>query len=412
MMVTIHEHPELGRIELAKGAPEEVVPRCTDLGRKEIARILGENEAMASRGLRVLGLAWRSDLDRPLQFVGLVGLRDPPRPHVREAIETLSDAGIRTLMLTGDQQRTAAAIGSVLGIEEGAVYSRVTPDAKLGIVQDLQHRGEIVAMTGDGVNDGPALKAADVGIAMGERGTDLARAVADVVLAKDDLSSLARATAEGRTLYDNVRRSIDYMVATNLSEVAVMLVGSLFGVTPLSPLHLLWINVMTDVAPALALAVEPPERDVMSRPPRDPDASLFGRADSKRLGRRSAQLAAGAMASYGIGAIRGNGMSSPYANTMTFTSLVTSQLLETRNHRSVSGTHDPLLGIVLLSSFIAQGASLAHPGVRSVLGNVLLRPHDLALSVATGVVAARLGGRPFLLLTPADEVVGVRRSHA
>jgi Ca2+-transporting ATPase len=412
IMVTIHQHPELGRIELAKGAPEEVVPRCTDLGRKEIAKILVENEGMASRGLRVLGFAWRSDLDRPMQFVGLVGLRDPPRPHVREAIETLAGAGVRTLMLTGDQQRTAAAIGSVLGIEEGAVYSRVTPDAKLGIVQDLQQRGEIVAMTGDGVNDGPALKAADVGIAMGERGTDLARAVADVVLAHDDLSSLARATAEGRTLYDNVRRSIDYMVATNLSEVAVMVLGSIVGVTPLSPLHLLWINVMTDVAPALALAVEPPERDVMTRPPRDPSASLFGRADSRRLGRRSAQLAAGAMVSYGVGALRGNGIGGPYASTMTFTSLVTSQLLETRNHRSMSGMHDPWLGTVLLSSFAVQGASLAHPGVRSVLGNAPLRIYDLVLSVATGVIAARLGGRPFFVLTPSDEIVGVRRSHA
>jgi Ca2+-transporting ATPase len=412
IMVTIHEHPELGRIELAKGAPEEVVPRCTDLGAKEIARILGENEAMASRGLRVLGLAWRSDLGRPLQFAGLVGLRDPPRPHVREAIETLAGAGVRTLMLTGDQQRTAAAIGGVLGIEEGAVYSRVTPDAKLGIVQDLQRRGEIVAMTGDGVNDGPALKAADVGIAMGERGTDLARAVADVVLAHDDLSSLARATAEGRTLYDNVRRSIDYMVATNLSEVAVMLLGSLVGITPLSPLHLLWINVMTDVAPALALAVEPPERDVMTRPPRDPSASLFGRADSRRLGRRSAQLAAGAMASYAFGALHGNGIGGPYASTMTFTSLVTSQLLETRNHRSASGMHDPWLGAVLVSSFAVQGASLAHPEVRSVLGNASLRLYDLVFSVASGIVAARLGGRPFFVLAPSDEVVGVRRIHS
>jgi Ca2+-transporting ATPase len=408
IMLTVHEHPELGRIELAKGAPEEVVARCSGLDQAARGAIMEENAAMAGRGLRVLGFAWRREPQPVLEFAGLIGLRDPPKSNVRDAMQTLGHAGIEALMLTGDQRRTAVAIGRALGIPEDSVYSRVTPEAKLDIVRDLQRRGSVVAMTGDGVNDGPALKAADVGIAMGERGTDLARAVADVVLAHDDLSSLVRATSEGRTLYDNVRRAIDYLVATNMSEVAVMLVGSLAGAFALSPLHLLWINVMTDIAPALALAVEPPEGNVMARPPRDPSAPLFGADDSRRLGKRAGQMALGALVAYGVGARGGNG-SAPAASTMAFASLITSQLLETRNHRAVTGTHNPWLQRVLLGSFAVQGASLALPPVRQLLGNAPLPPQAIAVAVATGIVAARLGGRPFVSLLPTEEIVGVRR---
>ncbi len=342
MMLTIHEHPDLGRIELAKGAPEEIVPRCESLTPDQVEAIMTSNAAMAERGLRVLGFAWRRDVDRPLEFAGLVGLRDPPRPHVRQAIESLAAAHIRTLMLTGDEHRTALAIGEALGIAANDVHSRVTPEAKLDIVQHLQRQGAIVAMTGDGVNDGPALKAADVGIAMGERGTDLARAVADVVLARDDLPSLVAAVAEGRTLYGNVRRAIDYLVATNMSEVALMLLGSVGGAVPLAPLHLLWINIVTDVAPALALAMEPPDADVMRRPPRDPQSELFGRSDSRRLGARSAQMTAGALAAYLLGGARA-GRQQEYASTMAFASLMTSQIL-------LPCTMEPRAGRPILSS--------------------------------------------------------------
>jgi Ca2+-transporting ATPase len=395
MMSTTHDHPELGRIELAKGAPEEVVPRCRGLSAQRIDEIMEGNARMAGRGLRVLGFAWRRDSEQSLEFAGLLGLRDPPRPHVRQAIEALAQAHIETLMLTGDQQRTASAIGKALGIPEQAVFSRVTPEAKLGIIEKLRDGGAIVGMTGDGVNDGPALKAADVGIAMGERGTDLARAVADVVLAHDDLPSIVEAVAEGRTLYDNVRRAIDYLVATNLSELALMLLGSIVGVTPLSPLHLLWINILTDIAPALALAVEPPERNVMQRPPREPQKPLFGPKDSRRLGMRSMQMTAAAAIAYGAAYVRPNQAPGQRATTMAFASLVTSQLLETNNYRAAASAKDSQLRWVLGTSLLAQAVAVLSPSVRSILGNAPLDPLDLAVSVATGAAAARWRGREF-----------------
>ncbi len=269
-MVTVHDDPELGRIELLKGAPGPVVELCA-LDEAAAADVLAHNEALASRGLRVLACGWRRPAhpaapDGRFVFLGLIGLHDPPRPGVREAIAALRRAGIRTYMLTGDQERTAQAIAADLGIDEAAVYSRVTPEAKVSVVRELQARGQIVAMTGDGVNDGPALKAADVGIAMGQRGTDIARAVADVVLARDDLPSIAAAVTEGRRLHDNVRRAIDYLVATNMSEVLVMILGGLAREGPLSPLQLLWLNMLTDVVPALALTTEPADPHVAERP--------------------------------------------------------------------------------------------------------------------------------------------------
>lgn len=403
-MTTFHDHPELGHIELVKGAPEQVVPRCEDLGESRAAEVLRHNEAMASRGLRVLAFAWRkngtANNTAPLSFAGLVGLRDPARPGVREALDRLSRAGITTLMLTGDQERTARAIGEALGIPPENVHSRVTPEAKLAVVQELQRRGAIVAMTGDGVNDGPALKAADVGVAMGQRGTDLARAVADVVLAHDDLPSLTEAVCEGRRLYDNVRRAIDYFVATNTSEVLVMLVGSAVGAAPLRPLQLLWINLLTDVAPALALALEPAEPGIMSRPPRDPAAPLYSGADLRRLGRDASLMAGASLGAYGLGALaggRGRGSS------MAFTSLVVAQLLHIHACRAAQGAataeRNPHLSRAMLATFGLQALALGAPSLRGILSLQALRGLDIAAAAAVGVLPSLLrdGARASLL---------------
>jgi Ca2+-transporting ATPase len=404
VMLTMHQHPELGEIELAKGAPEQVLLQC-NLDEAVRSTALQCNDAMAARGLRVLALAWRREPGGPLEFAGLVGLRDPARPHVRDAVNALRQAGISVLMLTGDQRRTAVAVAESLGIGSDSVHSRVTPEDKLDIVRKLQRQGSVVAMTGDGVNDGPALKAADVGIAMGKRGTDLARAVADVVLAEDDLPSLVEAVAEGRVLYDNIRRAIDYLVATNMSEVLVMLAGALFGTAPLSPLQLLWINLLTDVAPALALAAEPPDEGVMHREPRRPEASLFGQEDWVRLGQRAGVMAAGALAAYGVGRFRGRGEPA-FAKTMAFTSLVTAQLLEANHYRACSTVRTSPVPKVLGASLFVQAVVLGSSQVRALLGNAPLGPFDFALAVSSGWWATK-AGRPRDRGTRVDEVIGI-----
>jgi Ca2+-transporting ATPase len=379
-MITVHDDPELGRIELLKGAPEQVVELC-DAGDPD--RVLRENEAMASRGLRVLACAWRRKEIHDggkYVFLGLVGLRDPPRPGVGGAIQALGRAGIRTYMLTGDQQRTAEAVAASLGIDPDAVYSRVTPDAKVDVVQDLQRRGHVVAMTGDGVNDAPALETADVGVAMGQRGTDIARAVADVVLARDDLPAIVEAVAEGRRLYDNVRRAIDYLVATNSSEVMVMLAGALAARSPLTPLQLLWLNMLTDVVPALALAVEPADPRAMDRPPRDPNAALFGPPDYRRLGRSAAGMAAASLAGWVYGAARG----APSA--AAFTSLVTAQLVHTCACRARGAGPNPALARALAGSVAIQVLAYAAPGLRGALGLGGATPADVAVAAIIGAL--------------------------
>ncbi len=391
-MVTVHEHPDLGRIELVKGAPEQVI-QLVAASAAEKQELCAMNEAMASRGLRVLALAWRRngdiEKDAPRTLAGLVGMRDPARQGVREALATLSRAGIRTMMLTGDQERTARAIGAELGIRDEDVKSRVTPEAKLDVVRELQSAGSIVAMTGDGVNDGPALKAADVGIAMGERGTDIARAVADVVLAHDDLQSLASAVREGRRLYDNVRRAIDYLVSTNTSEVLVMVAGGLIGIEPLGPLQLLWINMLTDVAPALALALEPAEPNIMQRPPRDPAAPLLGPVDHRRIVRDASEMALVSLVGYGVGALAPGG-NARRARTMSFASIVTAQLLHARNCRSSSTVPNRELTWALGASLGLEAAALGVPFLRHVLGTEKLGVRDTSIAVLLGTLPTLL----------------------
>jgi P-type Ca2+ transporter type 2C len=387
-MVTVHDDPELGRIELVKGAPEPVLELCDlpDGG----AEAHAQNEAMASRGLRVLAFAWRKHAaaDQRHVFLGLVGLHDPPRPGVGEAILALRRAGVRTYMLTGDQERTAQAVAASLGIDPDAVYSRVTPEAKVQVVRELEARGQLVAMTGDGINDGPALKAADVGIAMGMRGTDVARAVADVVLARDDLPAIVEAVAEGRRLHDNVRRAIDYLVATNMGEVLVMILGGLSRRGPLSPLQLLWLNMLTDVAPALALATEPADPRVMDRPPRDPKEQLFGGGDYLRLGRAAAEMAAASLGAWALGAARRGRGAEPQATA--FTALATAQILHTFSCRSEAGAPNPVLAGALAAAAALQLAGLTLRPLRAALSMGSTGALDLALAALAGAVPAGL----------------------
>ncbi|HEY9602846.1 MAG TPA: cation-translocating P-type ATPase [Allocoleopsis sp.] len=313
-------------IMFTKGSPELVLERCrsaqnyqgvdtlTDTRRMQI---LEQNNQMAGAGLRVLGFAYQpleilpeegeeasEAAEQDLVWLGLVGMLDAPRPEVREAVRRCRDAGIRPVMITGDHQLTARAIALDLGIASDgdrvltgqelqklsqdeleqqvdlvSIYARVAPEHKLRIVQALQRRGRFVAMTGDGVNDAPALKQADIGIAMGITGTDVSKEASDMVLLDDNFATIVAATEEGRTVYNNIRRFIKYILGSNIGEVLTIAAAPLMGLqeVPLSPLQILWMNLVTDGLPALALAVEPAEPDVMKRPPFSPRESIFAR---------------------------------------------------------------------------------------------------------------------------------------
>jgi Ca2+-transporting ATPase len=371
-----------------------------------------ENEHLAGRALRVLAFACDAAAkgirldgeDLPGQeftWLGMVGMADPVRPGVESLIADFHTAGIATVMITGDQSPTAYAVGKELNLSQGEqleivdsthladmppdvlralcervhVFSRVSPAHKLQIVQSLQRVGRVVAMTGDGINDGPALKSAAVGVAMGMTGTDVAREVADVVLEDDNLQTMVIAISQGRTIYNNIRKAIHYLLSTNTSEIMVMFAGISLGLgQPLSAMQLLWINLITDIFPGLALALEPPEPDVLSQQPRDPAEPIVMPSDFKRLLFEASVLSAGSLAAFGYGIARyGRG---PQANTMAFLSLTCGQLLHALSCRSKRHSifernglpPNPLLTGALAGSFALQGLAMLVPGVRGLLG--------------------------------------------
>ena len=300
----ISEHD--GELAFVKGAPEQVVELCD----VDPAPILAHNAALAGDGLRVLAVGYRNG-DSRWHLLGLVGLRDPLREGSAHAVRAAAAAGIRTIMLTGDQRATAAAIarGAQLDGEviEGsdlpavladparlarvAVIARVAPADKLAVVEALRRQGDIVAMAGDGINDAPALRAADVGIAVGARSSDLARQTADIVLEQADLRAILAAIAEGRAVQDNLRRSIRFQAAGNLGEILLVVGGALTGRMLIPSLGLLWINLLTDTLPGLALALEPSDAGLLDRPPARPGAPILDRADWTRVVRDGALIA-------------------------------------------------------------------------------------------------------------------------
>jgi P-type Ca2+ transporter type 2C len=367
-MSTVHAVDGGLRI-LVKGAPEAVLERCARLlGPGGTAVVLDADERdtlhdraaeLAAVGSRVLALASRAadrtpastdDAERDLVFVALVGLRDPVRPQAAAAVAEARRAGVQVLMATGDHPATAQAIAAEvrlpgahevrsgrdvrrdgLPVDPSAVgiYARVDPDQKLDLVAALQARGEVVAMTGDGVNDAPALRAADIGVALGARGSDVAKEAADVVITDDDLATIVAATREGRGIYDNVRKVVDYLVAANLSEITVV-VGALLLLpglgTPLLPLQLLWINLVTDGLPALALGVDRHDPGLMDRRPRPRTVQLLGGDRLRRLAVRGALLGASSLAA-GAYALLVLDREPGEARTVLLTALVVSQLL-------------------------------------------------------------------------------------
>jgi Ca2+-transporting ATPase len=410
-----------------KGRSPEVLAMCRhyledgricELGDVERLSIEIASERMAGQALRVLGFAcarraaglaegatFTLEGASDLVWLGLVGMSDPPREGMREILAQFHGAGVRTVMITGDQSATAHAIGKAIGLSsdghleilgatelEGIapdvlralvqrvqIFSRVSPAHKLHIVQALQGAGKIVAMTGDGINDSPALKAADVGVAMGMAGTSAAREVADVILQDDNLETMITGIEQGRVIYDDIKKAVHFILATNTSEILIMLLGIATGAGEmLTPMQLLWINIMTDIFPELALVVQPPEADVLRRPPRDPQRSMFERRDLTRVAIEGGVLTAGSFAAYLYGVARyGAG---PRAGTLTFTVLTIAQLLHSLSARSESHSifdrgrlaPNKYIPMAMGGGMALQILATLVPGARRVLGVVPL----------------------------------------
>ena len=440
-MSTLHRGPDGTTLLAVKGDPLEVLARCTHrltargvlpLDGEAQRAIIAANDRMAGQALRVLGIARGPGRDprdeRGLVWLGLAGLADPLREGAKEAIQRLHRAGIGTVMITGDQSATAYAIAKQLGLsrtgevrvlESGAlrdlppdtlaalapqadVFARVSPANKLEVVRALQAGGRIVAMTGDGINDGPALRAADIGIAMGGAGTDVAREVAAIVLADDDLSGILEAIRLGRATHANIRKVLRYLIGTNASETMVMLGAALAGLAePLSAIQLLWLNLVSDPLPALALGLEPAEADVMEVPPHDSRAPILSRDDFRRALREGAVIGGSALVA-ALAASPG----------VAFHGLTAAQLLHALLCRSeIHHPLDPRIGrnpkllAALGLCFGLQVAAQALPPLRLLLGLRPLSPAKLAAIAATAAA-------PTLINATIDAILRVRQERS
>lgn len=386
MMSTVHAK-DGAYIQYTKGAPDEVLKCCTkilkdgkirDINEADRTEILKKNKEYADRALRVLACSFKElseipadqspeALEKDLVFCGLVGMIDPVRPEVKAAIEECRTAGIRPIMITGDHKDTATAIAMELGIidspdaaitgaqlneisdedfekdvEKYSVYARVQPEHKVRIVNAWKKRGMITAMTGDGVNDAPSIKSADIGVGMGITGTDVTKNVADMVLADDNFATIVSAVEEGRRIYDNIRKSIQFLLASNLSEVLSIFFANLLGFTILKPVHLLWINLVTDCFPALALAMEKGEKNIMSRPPRNSKDGIFSGGVGFDIFYQGLFVTGLTLAAYFIGHYIEAGVweitNSPDGMTMAFLTMSMCEIFHSLNMRSQRGS--------------------------------------------------------------------------
>ena len=423
MMSTLHRLPDGSIIQYTKGAPDEVLKNCTHallngqrmpMTAEMRAEILAQNKHMADRALRVLCAAERewdalpentspAFLEQSLTYIGLTGMIDPVRPEVKPAIEECRRAGIRPIMITGDHRDTAVAIATQLGIitspeqaitgaqldeisdealdgeiEKFSVYARVQPEHKVRIVNAWKKRGKVTAMTGDGVNDAPSIKNADIGIGMGITGTDVTKNVADMVLADDNFATIVNAVGEGRRIYDNIRKAIQFLLASNMSEVLAIFFSTLLGFTILKPVHLLWINLITDCFPALALGMENGERDLMDRPPRNPREGIFAGGMGAAVAVQGVMLTVITMAAYFIGHFMEAGAweitNSADGMTMAFLSLSMAEIFHSFNMRSLHksvfhmGSQNLYIWGAMLLSLISTAAVIYIPFLSNAFG--------------------------------------------
>ena len=441
MMSTIHKCGD-AFVQYTKGAPDEVLRRCisyeqdgkilpmTEEKRREI---LDKNHSMADKALRVLAAAKRNwnavpedvtpeNLEQDLCFIGLTGMIDPIRPEVKAAIAECRSAGIRPVMITGDHKDTAVAIARDLGIISGpeqaitgaeldklsdeeldkavenyGVYARVQPEHKVRIVSAWKHRGAVTAMTGDGVNDAPSIKSADIGIGMGITGTDVTKNVADMVLSDDNFATIVSAVGEGRRIYDNIRKSIQFLLTSNLSEVLGVFLSTLMGFTLFNPVHLLFINLITDCFPALALGLEKAEPDTMKRPPRSSSDGIFSGGMAGDIAYQGILITVITLVSYIIGHSMEVGHFaiphgvSPDGMTMAFLTMSMCEIFHAFNMRSQRKSvfklgHNIVLWMAMLGSVALTTIVLEVPAVANAFGFTPVSWNEYAIAIGLAVL--------------------------
>ncbi|MCI8478730.1 MAG: calcium-translocating P-type ATPase, PMCA-type [Oscillospiraceae bacterium] len=447
LMSTLHPKPGGGVRVMVKGAPDVLVRRCR-LTQRQVQTVLTANESMAARALRVLGVAYQDldqapkeltsqTLERNLTFVGLMGMMDPPRPQVKQAVAGCHAAGIRPVMITGDHKLTAVAVARSLDlyregdlaitgedldfmpqelleeeIEKFSVFARVSPEHKMRIVQAWQARGRVAAMTGDGVNDAPALKTADIGCAMGITGTDVAKEAADMILTDDDFSTIVSAVEQGRGIYANIKKAIHYLLSCNIGEIVTIFTATVldFAQMPLVPVQLLWLNLVTDSLPALALGVEPVEEGVMDQAPRDPQERLFAGGFAFRLLWQGAMVGVLTLAAYFLGAYILPGAADGAANTMAFATLTLCQLFHAFDVRSERASlfhiglfSNPSMNKAFLAGLGMQLAVLCVPPLQAVFSTVSMNAAQWAAVLGLAVTP--------LVVCEIEKALGRRSLH-
>jgi magnesium-transporting ATPase (P-type) len=448
-MATLHADGDSGLV-CVKGAPEQVIALCTkqrnddgSVGVLDAQPWLQRVDTLAARGRRVLALAERhidggaatltpADLEGQLVLLGIVGLIDPPREEAIAAVRECVDAGIRVKMITGDHAATAQAIARAIGLDHGGgvitgaeldgldagplreiardtdVFARTSPEHKLRLVEALQAEGAVIAMTGDGVNDAPALKRADVGVAMGRKGTDVAKEAAEVVLADDNFASIVAAVREGRTIHDNIKKSIAFVLPTNGGQSMVLLAALLFGmVLPVTPAQILWVNMVTAITLGLTFAFEPSEPGVMRRPPRAPGEALLSRFLLWRVGFVSLLFALAAFAVFEWSTARGDTLE--LSRTLVVNTIVALEVFYLFSIRFLHGTSISRIGVlgtpavlVALALIVALQLAFTYlPFMQWMFGTAALSPLDLVVATAAGVLLMLILELEKLLLRPA-----------
>ena len=442
MMSTLHR-TEHGVTQYTKGAPDEILKRCTSYWKDGVehpmtdavrAELLAANKAMADQALRVLAVARRTynalpgdlapaSLEQSLTFLGLAGMIDPIRPEVKAAIEECRTAGIRPVMITGDHRDTAVAIARQLGIltdesqaitgaqlndisdeelsrtiDHYSVYARVQPEHKVRIVNAWRKHGCITAMTGDGVNDAPSIKSADIGVGMGITGTDVTKNVADMVLADDNFATIVGAVGEGRRIYDNIRKAIQFLLGSNMSEVLSVFFATLLGFVILEPVHLLWINLITDCFPALALGMEKGEPDLMRRQPRSANDGIFSGGLGVDVAYQGLLVTLVTLLAYFTGHYIESGVweiaQSADGMTMAFLTMSMAEIFHSFNLRSQRGsvfqlhTHNPVLWGAMLLSLVLTTAVIYLPGISAAFGftHISALEYTVAMALAVSVI--------------------------